>query len=245
MLEGAPPRLDHRVRFGDLDMGEDAVEAFGQEGSVDGGVDVLDAGVGHDRDRWSCVGGIEMLAGLDEDLARGGGIEWRTDGPGKDLPGEVVDDRVDVCLGAVEQLQDRHVDVPDFVGASGADADGRFGGVSAKARAAPTALANEPSPRGDGREDLANALGVEAEGAQGHVAVLGSENHVFDGGDLGGRELAGHGSPRTWGTIVEAAGDGDALPRVVAGRRQADDPKDQIEGDRTGSALVIARRMLA
>lgn len=116
MLEGSPPRLDHRVRFGDLDLGENAVEAFGQEDSVDGGVDVLDAGVGHDRDRWSLFGGNE-----------------------------------------------------------------------------------------NGREDLADALGVEAEGAQGHVAVLGSENHVFDGGDLGGRELAGHGS-RTWGTIVEPQG---------------------------------------
>jgi hypothetical protein len=32
------------------------------------------------------------------------------------------------------------------------------------------------------------------------------------------------------GNDRRAAGDGDALPSVVAGRRQADDPKDQIEG---------------
>jgi hypothetical protein len=43
MFEGAPPRLDHRVRLGDLDLGEDAVKAFGEEGGIDGGVDVLDA----------------------------------------------------------------------------------------------------------------------------------------------------------------------------------------------------------
>ena len=165
MLEGAPPRLDHRVRFGDLDLGEDAVEAFGQE--VDGGVDVLDAGVGHDRDRRPCAGGIEMLAGIDEDLAGGGGIEACADSPGENLAGEVVDDGVDVRFGAVKQPEDRNVDVLDFVRRRGADADGGFGGVNAKARAVPTALANEPSPRGDGREDLADALGVEAEAAQG------------------------------------------------------------------------------
>ena len=51
MFQRAPPRFDHRVRFGDLDLGEDAVKASGQKGRVDGGVDVLDAGVRHDCDR--------------------------------------------------------------------------------------------------------------------------------------------------------------------------------------------------
>jgi hypothetical protein len=42
------------------------VKAFGQKGRGDGRVEVLDAGVGHDRDRWSRVGVREMLAGFDE-----------------------------------------------------------------------------------------------------------------------------------------------------------------------------------
>jgi hypothetical protein len=136
---------------------------------------------------------------------------------------------MDVRLGAVEQLEDRHVDVPDFVRASGADADSGFGGVNAKARAAPAALANEPGPCGRCGGDLADALGVEAQGAQGHMAVLGSEHHVLDGRDLGCGELAGRGSG-TWGAIVEATDDGNAPPSVVARRRQAKDPQNQIEG---------------
>jgi hypothetical protein len=42
------------------------VKASGQKGRVDGGVDVLDAGVGHDCDRWSRFGGSEILARFDE-----------------------------------------------------------------------------------------------------------------------------------------------------------------------------------
>jgi hypothetical protein len=34
MFEGAPPRLDHRVGLGDLDLGDDAVKAFGEEGGL-------------------------------------------------------------------------------------------------------------------------------------------------------------------------------------------------------------------
>jgi hypothetical protein len=100
--------------------------------------------------------------------------------------------------------------------------------MNAKARPAPATLADEPGPRGCGGEDLADALGEEAQGAQGHVAVLGSEDHVLDGGDLGGRELAGHGA-RTWGAIVEAADHSDASPRVVARGRHTEDSQDQRE----------------
>ena len=105
MFQRAPPRLDHRVGLGDFDLGEDAVKTFGQKGRVDGGVDVLDAGVRYDFDRWSRFCGSEMLAGFDEYPAGRGGIETRADGPGQDLSREVVDDGVDVSLGAVEQLR--------------------------------------------------------------------------------------------------------------------------------------------
>ena len=85
MFQGAPLRLDHRVGLAHLDLGEDAVKAFGQKGSVDGGVDVLDAGIGHDRDLGSWFGGNEMLAGLDQNAACCDGIEARTDGPSQEL----------------------------------------------------------------------------------------------------------------------------------------------------------------
>ena len=127
-----------------------------------------------------------MPAGLDEYLASHRGIEASTDGPGEDLPREVVNDGVDVRLGAVEQLEDRDVDVPDLIGARGTNADGGFCGVNAKTRPAPTAFANEPGPGGRGGEDFADALGVEAQSAQWHVAVLGREDHVLDGRNLGG-----------------------------------------------------------
>jgi hypothetical protein len=42
-------------------------------------------------------------------------VKARLDRPGEDLAGEVVDDRVEVRLGAVEQPHDTYVDVPDFV----------------------------------------------------------------------------------------------------------------------------------
>jgi hypothetical protein len=56
------------------------VKAFGQEGRVDGSVDVLDPRVGHDRDRWSRVERNELLASFDENAAGGRGIEARSDG---------------------------------------------------------------------------------------------------------------------------------------------------------------------
>ena len=56
------------------------MKAFGEEGGIDGGVDVLDARVGHDRDRRSHVGGNEMLASFDEYAAGCRGIEARPDG---------------------------------------------------------------------------------------------------------------------------------------------------------------------
>jgi len=43
-----------------------------------------------------------MLAGFDEYTAGRSRIETRADGPGQDLSREVVDDGVDVRLGAVE-----------------------------------------------------------------------------------------------------------------------------------------------
>jgi hypothetical protein len=230
MFQRAPPGFDHRVRFGDLDLGEDPVKAFGKKGRVDGGVDVLDTGVRHDCDSGSWSRGSEMPAGLDKYPAGRSRIETRADGPGQDPSREVVHDGVDERLAAVEQLEDRDVDVPKVVGAGGANADGGLGRMDAKTRAAAAAVANKPCPGTRGGKDPADALGVEAQSAQGHVPVLGSENHVLVGGDLGGGELAGHGA-WTWRAIIEAADDGDTSPGVVARRRHAQDAQDEGEGE--------------
>ena len=77
----------------------------------------------------------------------------------------------------VEQLDDRRVDVPSFVGLRGAYADGRLRGMTAVARTPPAVLADELGPGSDRGEDLAEPLGVEREGMQRHVAMLGREDH--------------------------------------------------------------------
>ena len=101
--------------------------------------------------------------------------------------------------------------------------------MDAEPRSAPAALSNEAGPRARGGEDHADALGVEAQGAQGHVAIFGRQNHVLHGTDLSGRQLAGHGA-RTWRAIGEAADYGDATPRMVSRWRQTDDPQHEIQG---------------
>lgn len=200
-----------------------------EQSGVDGGVDVLDARVGHDGDRWSRDGVVEMSTSGDEHLAGCGGIEAPSDGPSQDLPREVVDDGVDVGFGAVEQFEDGDIHVPDFVRGGGPNSDGRFGGMNAKARAAPAPITNEACPGGGGGEDPADALGVEAQGAEGHVPAVGGEDHIFDSSDLDGGELTGCGS-RTRGAIVEAANHSDAPPGVVARGGQAEDPQGEREG---------------
>jgi hypothetical protein len=118
------------------------------------------------------------------------------------------------------------IHMPSFVGLRGAYADSRLWGVEAASRPTPAALADELGPRGDRGKDLADTLGVEGEGTQRHVAVLGSEHHALDGGDLHGRELAGVGA---WagGAIVEGAGRASVPPGMVASRFEAEEPEDE------------------
>jgi len=94
--------------------------------------------------------------------------------------------------------------VPSLVGLRCAHTDGGLRWVKTPTRTLPAALAGELGPGSDRGEDLADPLGVEGEGTKRHVAVLGSEHHGLDGGNLGGGELTW---ARAWagGAIVKMA----------------------------------------
>ena len=128
---------------------------------------------------WSFSASIQMPSGLCQYLTSRSGIKPGGYSPSHDLPGEVVDDGMDVYLGAVEQLYDGNIDMPGLVRAGSTDAYGGFGGVNAKPMTPPATLAYQSRPCGGGGEDFSNSLCVDAERAQGHVSVLRIENHTF------------------------------------------------------------------
>ena len=90
----------------------------------------------------------------------------------------------------------------------------------------PTALAYQLGPGRDRGEDLADALGVASKCSQRHVAVLGCEHHVLDGGDLGGRELTRVGAGAR-GTVVQGTGCSSVAPGMKAGAFEAEDLEDE------------------
>ena len=124
---------------------------------------------------------------------------------------------MDIRPCPVEQSDDGRADVPGFVGLRRAYADGRLRWMNAMARTPPSMLADELGPGGERGEDLADPLGVEGEGTQRHVAMLGRENHALHGGNFGGGQLArvGAGTRRA---IVESAGCRGVAPGMVTSR---------------------------
>src|SRR5271165_6356539 len=78
-------------------------------------VEVLDARV-HEHVRR----GHEVTGRPGEHVVRVHWIEAAGDRPREDSSREIVDDRVNVRLRAIEQLDDRHVDVPGLVRGMGA-----------------------------------------------------------------------------------------------------------------------------
>jgi hypothetical protein len=100
--------------------------------------------------------------------------------------------------------------------------------VKAPTRTSPAALVGEIGLGGERGEDLADPLGVESEGTKRHVAVLWSEHHGPDGGNLGGGEL-------TWaralagGAIVKMASQPGMAPGMVAGGFEAENFENHCE----------------
>ncbi len=178
VLQGAPPGLDHGVGEGDVDLGDDPAEqAFGGgQGGIDGGVDVLDAGVGDD-------GGLgvrrEVQRGLEEDGAGGLGIEAGDYLPGEDAAAEVVDGGMEVDLGPVEEADDGDVEVPVLVGLGGAKALRGPGRMDAQSWANPAVLADGAEPGGRGGEEDTEALSEDGQGPDRDVSVVWTGDQVF------------------------------------------------------------------
>ena len=120
--------------------------------------------------------------------------------------------------------------MPILVGSRGKDAFSGFGGVEATPGAQPAVLADEASSGGDGGKDPIDALGVQGEGAQGHVTERGVLDHAADGGDFVRGELRRSGV-RAARPVVEGAVVGEVAPGVEAGWREAQDAQGNGERD--------------
>jgi hypothetical protein len=133
---------------------------------------------------------------------------------------------MDIRPCPVDQSDDGRVDMPGFVGLCGADADGRLRWMNAMAGTPPSMLADELGPGGDRGEDLADPLGVEREGTQRHVAMLGCKDPALHSGNFGDRELA-QARSGTRRPVVEGAGCRGVAPGMVTSRLEAEKPEDQ------------------
>ena len=182
--------------------------------------EVLGAAVGHDADL-RAVG--ERLPGFREDRPRTLRAEARLQRPREDPPRVVVDDRVEVSPGSIEQSDDGHVDMPPLVRSGGADSGLRLRRVDAASRTTPPVVADQAAPCAVGGEDLPEALSKEGQRSQREMLVLLGLDHVADRDALVSGEATGDG-PRARRSIFEAADAELALgPFASAGRRQAED----------------------
>ena len=76
--------------------------------------------------------------------------------------GEFVDDCVQLGFRAIEQSDDRDVDMPELVGLRRSDADLWFCGIDPPSWASPTTLSDEFGPGRCRREHLADSLAYSA-----------------------------------------------------------------------------------
>ena len=143
---------------------------------------------------------------------------------------------MDIRSRPVEQSDDGGIDMPSFVGLRGTNADGRLRWMTAVSRTPPAMLADELGPGGDRGEDLADPLGVEREGTQRHVAMLGCKDHGLHSGNFGEGELARAGAG-TRRAIVGGAGCRGVAPGMVTSRFEAENPEDQSKGEPRSGAL--------
>jgi hypothetical protein len=238
MLERAPPGFDERVGEAHVDLSDDALQSAAIEERVHVAVEVLHARVHEHVGLRRCR---KVTGRPREHVVRVHRIEAPRDRPREDSPGEVVDHGVNVRLGAVEQLEDRDVNVPGLVRSTGAKSDLRLGRIQTQTRATPASLADQPAPGARMREDLADALGVEREPTNGHVAVLGGLDHVADRFDLAVRQPLRLGA-RTAGSIVERADLIGLHPRVVSGRRHSENSERRQQRHASPGTLDRAKQ---
>ena len=178
VLERSPPRLDHRVREGDLRLCQDSVEDAGVDEFIDRCRSVLYASVGEHGRRLVRLDG--RLAGFNENLQGVCGIKVFRDSPGENPSGEVVDDGVEISAAAIEESHDARVDVPNLIGCCGADTESWLSRVHTLTGSSPTMSSDESMPGGGRSEDLSEALRQNGERTGRYVAVLLRMHHFLE-----------------------------------------------------------------
>ena len=141
-----------------------------KQGGIDRTVDVLDAGIGIQQ---GPAHNYEMLASGQQHLARARWVEALRHHPRKDFSRVIVQHRLDIDFRSVEQLDERGIDVPDFVWLRSSNTDGGLGRMNTLAWSSPTAFTDKFGPGGDRGKDLADSLGISSQGAKSLVAFLG------------------------------------------------------------------------
>ena len=126
--------------------------------------------------------------------------------------------------GAIEQLDDGHVDLPQLVRSVGTDAHLGLGWVDTAARPSPPGLSYQPRPRRRRRNHSSDTFRVQCESSERQVAMVIALDHFLHSSNLGGCQSCRLAS-WTARSIVKLATNLGAAPAVVAGRRQARDPQ--------------------
>ena len=151
-----------------------------------------------------------------------------SDPPRQDPSREIVNHRVQVGAGPVEQANDGGVDVPHLVGLRRAKADLRLRRVHPEPGATPAKLPHQAVPgRGRG-PDLAKSLRQHGERADRDVPVIERGHHLLDRADFGWRESMGR-RVRTGRLIVQGTRGLQSSPGIEPTRRHSQEPQERSQ----------------
>ena len=116
-------------------------------------------------------------------------MESVEDAPRKNSPREVVDDCMHIDTAAVEESEDRGIDVPDLIRFGPSYANFRFCGMNTRAWSTPTMESHEAIPRGGRGEDPADSLCQSGQSSGGHMPEIFRRDHLVNEVDFRGRQL--------------------------------------------------------
>ena len=125
MFERSPPRFDERIRVRDVGLRENPLEKSGIHQFVDCAVVVLDTAV--NKESW--FGVFAFARGLEQEVCCYAWIERCGYLPRQNAAREVVDDSMKVGTRAVEQPNQRRIDMPYLVCLGSSNSDLRLRGV--------------------------------------------------------------------------------------------------------------------
>ena len=126
----------------------------------------------------------QMPRGAEKQFRGRGWVERAGYFPGQNTAREVVDNRMKIGAASIEKTDQRRVDMPNFVGARGTNADFRFGGVNAFAWSSPAVNPDQPLPGRRRGEDLAQPLCKESQRSCRHMTVVVRCDHFLNRLDL-------------------------------------------------------------